>query len=86
MEGDYCFEMEKFTIEKNKDNSVTMGITYIDEISIFGLNLKELEFTVEKDLPKLRHFASNCSELPTENSQCGLYKAEKFMTDKCNLL
>lgn len=47
-EGDYGFEGEEFTIEKEKDNRVSISITYIDEISIFGYTLKELEFTVEK--------------------------------------
>ena len=56
MEGDYGFEGEEFTIEKKKDNSVSIGITYIDEISIFGWTLKELEFTVEKSSSEVAAF------------------------------
>ncbi len=54
MDGNYGFEGEEFTIEKNKDNSVSISITYIDEISIFGLTLKELEFTVEKSSSEVK--------------------------------
>ena len=34
--------------EKDEKNRVYISITYIDEISILGVTLKELRFTVER--------------------------------------
>jgi hypothetical protein len=48
MQSGNGFRGEDFNIEKNEHNNVTVSIEYIDEISIFGMTLKELEFTVEK--------------------------------------
>ncbi len=42
------FAGEDFTIEKDEHNNVTISVTYSDEIRVFGLKLKTLEFTVEK--------------------------------------
>ena len=44
----YWFKGQDVIIEKNENNTVSISITYNDEISIFGVTLKELEFTVEK--------------------------------------
>jgi hypothetical protein len=41
------FSGEDFRIEKDI-NSATISITYSDKISIFGINLTSLHFTVEK--------------------------------------
>ena len=50
----YGFEGQDFIIEKN--NTVSISITYNDEISIFGVTLKELEFTVEKTSSEVKEF------------------------------
>jgi hypothetical protein len=42
------FSKNDFFIEKDEDDTVTVGIEYCDAISVFGVRLKELEFTVEK--------------------------------------
>ena len=42
------FSDKDFYIEKDKNNTATVGITYIDEISVFGVTLKQIEFTVEE--------------------------------------
>jgi hypothetical protein len=42
------FSGDKFFIEKDENDTVTVGIEYCDAISVFGVRLKELEFTVEK--------------------------------------
>ncbi len=42
------FAGEDFTIEKDEHKNVTISFTYSDEIRVFGLKLKTLEFTVEK--------------------------------------
>ena len=42
------FSGNDFFIEKDENDTVTVGIEYCDAISVFGLSLKELEFTVEK--------------------------------------
>lgn len=47
-EEGYDFRGEDFTVEKDEKDKVSISITYIDEIRIFGITLRELEFTVEK--------------------------------------
>jgi hypothetical protein len=47
-EEGWDFDGGDFTIEKEKDKTVTISITYGDEIRIFGHTVKELEFTVER--------------------------------------
>jgi hypothetical protein len=47
-EEGYNFRGEDFTIEKDENNTVFIGITYTDEIRIFGVTLKELRFNVER--------------------------------------
>lgn len=42
------FKGEDFLVEKDENKDVTVTITYGDEISIFGLELMELHFTVQK--------------------------------------
>jgi hypothetical protein len=43
----FTFKGDDFIIEKDENNKVSIKITYADEISIFGLTLKKLKFTVE---------------------------------------
>lgn len=43
----FDFRGEDFLIEKDEDNTVSISITYEDEISIFGVTLRELEFSVK---------------------------------------
>lgn len=43
----YDFRGEDFIIEKDKSNRVSIRVTYVDEISFFGVTLKELRFTAE---------------------------------------
>ena len=42
------FSPQDFFIEKDENDTVTVGIEYCDAISVFGVSLKELEFSVEK--------------------------------------
>ena len=42
------FSGDDFFIEKDENDTVTVGIEYCDAIKVFGVNLKNLEFTVEK--------------------------------------
>ena len=44
----YDFTGDDFSIEKDENNRIYISITYTDEISILGMTLKELRFTVEK--------------------------------------
>jgi len=46
-EAGYNFKEEDFIIEKDAKNSVSINIVYSDEINIFGLSLKRVEFFVE---------------------------------------
>jgi hypothetical protein len=48
------FTGEDFTIEKDENNNVTISITYSDEISLFGVSLKSLHFTVEKTVSEVK--------------------------------
>jgi hypothetical protein len=43
----YDFRGDDFSIEKDENNRVFISITYADEISVLGMTLKELRFTVE---------------------------------------
>lgn len=43
----YDFREDDFIIEKDPDNSVSIYISYIDSISLFGWTLKELDFIAE---------------------------------------
>jgi hypothetical protein len=47
-EEGWGFDGGDFTIEKERDKTVTVRITYADEIRIFGRTVRELEFTVER--------------------------------------
>ena len=46
-ERGYNFGPEEFYIEKDENNTVSINLTYQDEISVFGFILKELEFTLD---------------------------------------
>ena len=41
------FVERDFDIEKDGNNKVTISIEYVDEIRMFGVTLKELEFIIE---------------------------------------
>ena len=41
---DIVYDPEKLSIEKNEYKTVTISLSYEDEISIFGITLKELKF------------------------------------------
>jgi len=43
----YDFDPQAFHIEKDENNTVSIRLTYQDEISFFGFILKELEFTLD---------------------------------------
>jgi len=46
-ERGYDFDPQKFYIEKDEDNTVSINLTYQDEINFFGFILKKLEFTLD---------------------------------------
>jgi hypothetical protein len=43
----YNFGSREFYIEKDENNTVSINLTYQDEINVFGFILKELEFTLD---------------------------------------
>ena len=47
-ERGYDFTGEDFFIEKDERNNVTISIIYKDEVRIFDMTLKKLEFKVEE--------------------------------------
>jgi hypothetical protein len=42
------FTGNDFKIAKDEKNNVTISLSYYDKISVFGITLRELEFTVER--------------------------------------
>ena len=46
-EKGFGFSGSDFVIEKDENHSVTINLAYVDEVSVFGVCLKELEFNVE---------------------------------------
>jgi hypothetical protein len=48
------FVGDDFNIEKNKDNTVNISITYTDKISFFGVSLKPLEFTLRETAREIK--------------------------------
>ena len=46
-ERGYELDAEDYAIEKDEKNTVSISLTYVDEIRFFGMTLKELEFTLE---------------------------------------
>ena len=46
-ERGYDLDPQEFHIEKDKHNTVSIRLTYQDEISFWGFILKELEFTLD---------------------------------------
>jgi len=43
----YVFDPENLDIDKDENNAVTIAFTYHDQISFFGMEIKELEFSLE---------------------------------------
>jgi hypothetical protein len=48
------FTGEDFTITKDEENNVTISITYYDAIRVFGVTLKELEFTLKRTMSEVK--------------------------------
>ena len=46
-EEGYYFSGDDFVIEKDKSSRVAIQLDYVDEISFFGITLKELRFTAK---------------------------------------
>jgi hypothetical protein len=46
-ERGYDFDPQEFHIDKDENNTVSISLTYQDEISFFGFILKKLEFTLD---------------------------------------
>ena len=46
-EKGYAFDPEDLDIKKDENDTVSITLTYQDKISLFGIVLKELEFTVD---------------------------------------
>lgn len=46
-EKGFDFSGDDFVIEKDENHTVTINLGYIDEVSVLGVCLKELEFNVE---------------------------------------
>ena len=55
-EGGHDFEVDDFNIHKSENNTVSISISYIDEISIFGLVLKELGFDIKTTMREVKEF------------------------------
>lgn len=43
----YFFSADDFVIKKDRNSRVAIRLDYVDEISLFGITLKELRFTAE---------------------------------------
>jgi hypothetical protein len=43
----YFFSADDFVIEKDRNSGVAIRLDYVDEISLFGITLKELRLTAE---------------------------------------
>jgi hypothetical protein len=52
----FSFKGDDFIIEKDKNNKVSIKLSYADEIRIFGLTLKELKFTVERSSYEVKEY------------------------------
>jgi hypothetical protein len=48
-ERGYELDAEDILVEKDEKKNVYISLTYVDEISFFGVTLKELEFTLEAE-------------------------------------
>jgi len=48
------FTGDDFKIAKDEKNNVTISLSYLDEIRVFGLKLTELDFTVEKSKAEVK--------------------------------
>ena len=45
---------EDFRITKDENNNITISLTYYDEVRVFGVTLKELEFTLKKNMSEVK--------------------------------
>jgi hypothetical protein len=48
------FTGEDFGISKDENNNVTINLTYCAELRVFGVTLKELEFTLKKTMSEVK--------------------------------
>ena len=48
------FAGEDFGISKDENNNVTINLTYCDELRVFGVTLKELEFTLKRTMSEVK--------------------------------
>ena len=55
-ERGYDFGPEDFNIEKDENKTVSVNLTYQDEISFFGFILKELEFELNVTKAETREY------------------------------
>ena len=55
-ERGYDFTGKDFFIEKDERNNVTISIIYKDEVRIFDMTLKKLEFKVEETSSEVKDF------------------------------
>jgi hypothetical protein len=46
-ESGYVFDSDNLNIEKDENNNVSISLTYKDKINFFGIDLKDLQFTVD---------------------------------------
>ena len=56
MEKGFYFEVDDFVIERDENNSVSINLAYFDEISVFGVRFKELEFNLETTVHEVKTF------------------------------
>ena len=55
-ERGYDFGPQEFNIEKDENNTVSISLTYQDEISFFGFILKKLEFSLDVTKRETKEF------------------------------
>ena len=55
-ERGYDFDPEELHIEKDENNTVSISLTYQDEISFFGFILKKLEFSLDVTKRETKEF------------------------------
>jgi len=52
----FTFNGDDFIIEKDENNNVSIKLIYADKISIFGLTLKDLKFTVKRTSSEVKGY------------------------------
>lgn len=52
----YDFRAKDFSIEKDEHNNVYVSITYDDSVSVLGVDLLDLQFTVERKSNEIEAF------------------------------